>query len=115
MPEQITVKIIKSEVPIVWLDTSIINVMTQWKHDLCKIDDVQKERISGLYNAIYENTRKGKLICPLAEQEEEVWIERNKWLNIIHSISLGIENLITSKREIHNKANAADTKSRAAD
>ena len=93
MAEQVQVEIIKSEIPIIWIDTSIIIAMAQWKNDLCDLDDVQKSRISNLYYAIYENTRKGRLICPLAEQEEEIWIERDKWLDTIHEISLGIESL----------------------
>jgi hypothetical protein len=93
MPEEVQVNIIKSDIPIIWIDTSIITIMTQWKYDLCDLDDVQKRRIGDLYNAIYENTRKGKLICPLAEQEAEIWIERDKWLDTIHTISLGIETL----------------------
>ena len=91
MTEQIDVEIIKSEIPIIWIDTSIINLMTQWKYDLCRIDSVQKERISHLYNAIYNNVRNGRLICPLAEQEGEVWIERDKWLDTIQGLSLGME------------------------
>ena len=87
------VKIIKSEIPIIWIDTSIITVMTQWKNDLCRLDSVKEERISKLYNQIYDNTRKGKLICPLADQEQEIWIERDKWLDTINTLSLGIESL----------------------
>lgn len=90
MQKSIDVKIIKSEVPIIWIDTSIINLMTQWKYSLGKLDKLQLARIENLYNDIYENVRKGRLICPLAEQEAEVWIERDKWLYTIHSLSFGI-------------------------
>jgi hypothetical protein len=101
MTEQISVKIIKSTIPIVWLDTSVITVMTQWKHSLCKLDDIKKERISNLYNFIYDNTQKGKIICPLAEQDQEIWVERDKWLNTILTLSLGIETLVLGS--IQNK------------
>lgn len=90
MQNSIDVKIIKSEIPIIWIDTSIINLMTQWKYNLGKLDNIQAVRIKNLYNAIYDNARKGRLICPLAEQEAEVWIERDKWLDTIHSLSFGI-------------------------
>ena len=90
MQESIDVKIIKSEIPIIWIDTSIINLMTQWKYKLGTLDHIQAVRIKNLYNAIYENVGRGRLICPLAEQEAEVWIERDKWLNTMHSLSLGI-------------------------
>lgn len=65
--------------------------MTQWKYKLGKLDNIQTARIKNLYNAIYDNARKGRLICPLAEQEAEVWIERDKWIDTIHSLSFGIQ------------------------
>lgn len=91
MSNEIEIKIIKSELPIIWIDTSIINLMTQWKFKLCQFERIQEERILCLYNSIYDNVRKGRLICPLAEQAEEVWIERDKWFDTIHGLSLGIE------------------------
>lgn len=91
MADKIEIKIIKSEIPIIWIDTSIINLMTQWKFKLGRLDRIQEERVSRLYNSIYNNIKKGRLICPLAEQEGEVWVERDKWLDTIQSLSLGIE------------------------
>lgn len=91
MTQKIDVRIQKSEIPIIWIDTSIINLMTQWKYGLGKLEKTQENRISKLYNSIHGAVSKGKLICPLAEQEGEVWVERNKWLNTIHSLALGIE------------------------
>ena len=91
--EEIKVQVVKCEMPIMWLDTSIINLMTQWRHKLCRLDSSREQRISGLYNAIYKATRKGRLICPLAEQEGEVWVERDKWMETINTLSLGIEAL----------------------
>jgi hypothetical protein len=90
---QIDVKIVKSEIPIIWIDTSIITYMAKWKYKLCNLEKVQEERISKLYQLIYDSTRKGALICPYAEQEAEVWAERDKWLDIIHNLSLGIDTL----------------------
>ena len=89
--ELIEVKIGKSEIPIIWIDTSIISNMTQWKYKLCSLSKIQEKRISDLYNAILKFTRKKKLICPFSEQEEEIWIERNKWLEIMNTLSLGIK------------------------
>lgn len=91
--EEIKVQMVKSEIPVMWLDTSIINLMTQWKHKLCRLESTREQRICDLYNTIYEATRKGKLICPLAEQEGEVWVERDKWMKTINTLSLGIETL----------------------
>lgn len=84
-----SVKIKKSTVPILWIDTSIIINMTLLRLGT-KLDSTQKKRIEFLYQAIKEATRKGKLICPLADQDEEIWVERKEFLNTIHELSLGI-------------------------
>ena len=44
-----------------------------------------------MFDQIYNLTRAGKLICPLAEQEAEIWVEPDKWLDTIHPFTLGIE------------------------
>ena len=67
--------------------------MTQWRHKLCRLDSAREVQISSLFKAIYEATRKARLICPLAEQEGEVWVERDKWMETINTLSLGIEAL----------------------
>lgn len=92
--------ITKSPLPIIWLDTSIITVMAQWKHKLCQLQPIQEKRISWLYEEIYNLTRAGKIICPLAEQAGEVWAKRKKWLDTIHTLTLGIETL--SELSIHD-------------
>lgn len=84
-----SVKIKKSTVPILWIDTSIIINMTLLRLGT-KLDSTQKKRIEFLYQAIKEATRKGKLICPLADQDEEIWVDRKEFLNTIHELSLGI-------------------------
>lgn len=86
-------KIEKSPLPIVWIDTSIILNMTRLKHNLGSLSSVQKKRISWLYEQLYNLGRSGKILCPLAEQDLEVWAERDKWFDTIHSLSLGIETL----------------------
>lgn len=91
--EDIIVHVEKCDTPIIWLDTSIINLMTQWRHKLCTLDSTREFQVSALFKKIYEATRKGKLICPLAEQESEVWVERDKWMETINTLSLGIEAL----------------------
>lgn len=90
----------KSPVPIIWVDTYIITVMAQRKHSLCNLQPVQEKRISWLYDQIYKLTRDGKIICPLAEQEAEVWVNRKEWLDTIHSLTLGIVTL--AEQSIHN-------------
>ncbi len=87
----INVNIEKSASPIVWIDTSIITNMTIWKNNPDQLDKIQSGRIENLYNMLYENTRAGRVICPAAEQEGEVWIDREQWLDTIHTLSLGID------------------------
>ena len=99
MTIQVTIE--KCPVPIIWLDTSIISCLTQWKHKIVKLEQTMLDRVSRLYDQIYEATRAGKLICPLAEQEAEIWIERDKWLDTMHSLTFGIET--AARQSIHNK------------
>lgn len=87
----INVNIEKSDIPIVWIDTSIITNMTIWKNNPDQLDEIQSDRIENLYNLLYENTRAGRVICPAAEQEGEVWIDREQWLDTMHTLSLGID------------------------
>jgi hypothetical protein len=85
-----TVTIKKSPVPIIWIDTSIIINIT--KHRLGnKLDEIQLRRTRFLYDAIKRGTRAGKLICPLAEQDEEIWGERKACLDTIEELSMGIK------------------------
>lgn len=100
MSQEPIFNITKSPLPIIWLDTSIITVMTQWKHKLCQLQPIQEKRISWLFEEIYNLTRAGKIICPLAEQEGEVWAKRKEWLDTIHTLTLGIETL--SELSIHD-------------
>jgi hypothetical protein len=84
-------KIEKSNIPIVWLDTSVITNITKYKKSPDKLEVKQRSRIEKLYSQVYEYGRAGKIICPLAEQEGEVWIGRDAWLDTINELSLGIE------------------------
>jgi hypothetical protein len=83
------VEVSKSSIPIIWLDTFIIINMTQWKLGK-SIEKIQKDRVAYLYNKIYELTRKKKLICPIADQKEEIWIGRSDCLKTMLELSLGI-------------------------
>jgi len=91
--KDVVIKIIKSTIPILWLDTSVIVFLTRWKNNIGALEQIQKDRIGRLYDQIYKYTRAGKLICPLAEQDREIWVERDKWLDTIHNLSLGISTL----------------------
>ncbi len=91
MGNKIEVKIEKCPIPIVWLDTSIITNLSICKSNPDKLQKVTHDRLSRIYELIYTYGRAGKIICPLAEQEQEVWIGRDDWLNTINELSLGIE------------------------
>lgn len=80
----------KCAIPIVWIDTSIITNMTIARISPTQLDQLQLKRIRTLYNDIKVATRKGKVICPLSSQEQEVWIDRDDWLDTIHDLGLGI-------------------------
>jgi hypothetical protein len=86
----IKAEIQKSSVPIVWIDTSVILNMTIAKKNPAKLQEVQLQRINNLTRNIREASRKGKVICPLANQEMEIWIDRDAWLDTIHDLGLGI-------------------------
>lgn len=87
----VSIKIEKSPVPIVWLDTSIITNMTVHKANPNQLDKTQQVRIGQLYELVRSASRAGRIICPLAEQEMEVWAGRDEWLDTIHDLGLGIE------------------------
>jgi hypothetical protein len=74
--------------------------MTQWKHKIGKLEQPTLDRVTKLYDHIYDAARAGRLICPLAEQEAEIWVERDKWLDTMHSLTFGIET--AASQSIHD-------------
>jgi len=95
------IEVEKSKIPIVWLDTSVIINITIFKENPNKLQEPQRSRIELLYKLVLEYSQAGKIICPLADQEGEVWINRKEWMNTIRELSLGIECL--SLKEIQDK------------
>lgn len=103
MESKPSINIEKSSIPILWLDTSIIFNITFWKLGN-KIDNKQKERASYLFDSIYKLTRQKKLICPIADQKEEIWNGRNDCLQVMLDLSLGIKSKFSeSVKEIQIK------------
>ena len=92
MIELPNVSVTKSSIPIIWLDTYIVFYMTQWKLGK-SIDAIQKDRVTYLYNTIYELSRKKKLICPISDQKEEIWIGRKECLQTMLELSLGVHSI----------------------
>jgi len=97
--EQPKIEMEKCKVPIVWIDTSIITNICIYKEDPSKFDDIAGQRIKSIYELIYKSTRAGKIICPLAEQDREVWIGRDDWLKTINDLGLAIKCSTTKKIE----------------
>lgn len=84
------VTIEKSPTPIVWVDTSIVTNITMWRYDPTQLQKTQRERIENIYHHIIDNTRAGNIVCPAAEQESEVWVNRGHWLDTMNTLSMGI-------------------------
>lgn len=88
----------KSTPPMIWLDTSIISKIARYKLGK-SLNESDKERISKLYILILEKVKEKKLLCPEADQIEELNLfiqgedEYKKFVkecyNIIASLSVG--------------------------
>lgn len=89
----IKVNIEKSPTPLLWIDTSILIKMA--KSSLGeKISEQEKQQVQYLYDAIIKKTKDKKLICPEADQQEEIELgERleKECREIQAKLSLGIE------------------------
>lgn len=84
-------KFIKCNIPIIWLDTSIIFKMALWKLNL-SLSDVDKRRVSTLYNLISKLLERKKILCPAGGgQEEEIWVSEKTCQDIIHYLSYGVD------------------------
>lgn len=64
-------EIIKSNIPIMWLDTAIIIKIAKIKNGMMENYPYKQELID-LYNTIIAKRKKKKLICPKGDQEEEI-------------------------------------------
>ena len=63
--------------------------MTKWKKEL-PLDPVTAKRMEYLYKNIHQFVLEKKLICPRADQGEEIWVERPEIIKTMLSLSLGI-------------------------
>lgn len=88
----INVHVEKCPVPIIWVDTSIIILMAKWKIDASRLSDIEKDRVEALYKKILANVGLRKLICPFAEQKEEVFGgNRKECFDIFNALTHGIQ------------------------
>lgn len=65
------VSIEKSRIPIIWLDTSAIIRLTKYRVNEY-LPELEYRRYSELYQLIYKKVREKKLLCPKADQLEEI-------------------------------------------
>lgn len=91
--DHIKIIIEKSSIPLIWIDTSIIIKMAKLKLKE-KISEEEKGRIRYLYDIIGNEVNKKKLLCPGADQQEEIEIGgrlENECREIQTQLSLGIK------------------------
>lgn len=86
---KLQVKIQKSPIPIVWLDTSIVANIAKIKLDK-PCEKKTSSHIKELYELISKLINEGKIICPHASQSNEIWCMRQEWLDVMGELSLGI-------------------------
>ena len=89
------IKIAKSRIPIMWLDTSIMLKLTRYLHNPDKLHQPDRERISHLYSLLVPAVNNNRLIIPICEQAQEVVGEdrQREWFNAMQHITLGIMSL----------------------
>lgn len=61
----------KSPIPIIWLDTSAVIRLTKYRVKEY-LPELEYKRYSELYQLIYKKVRERKLLCPKADQLEEI-------------------------------------------
>jgi hypothetical protein len=91
--DDVKVNIEKSPIPLVWIDTSILIKMAKLKSGE-RISEEEKQQIKYLYDSIIDKTKKKKMICPMADQYEEIEIgERleKECRDVQLELSLGIK------------------------
>ena len=75
--DKFKINIIKSKIPIMWIDTSlIINLIKLEKGEISN-NNSEKERLSKLHELLNQKVSEKKLLCPIGEQKEEIILGRS--------------------------------------
>lgn len=82
--------LIKCDIPIIWLDTSIIIKIVKWKNNSLK-NKSDLKTIPEIYKTIRKLVDSRKIICPIADQREEIYWNDNLTLEVLSSLSKGIK------------------------
>ena len=85
----VTVNIKKSPIPIVWIDTSLVINFTKIRLGI-KLQNPLKNWTKNLYHKLADLSKSGKVICPFADQDDEIWAQRDECLETINTLALGI-------------------------
>jgi hypothetical protein len=84
------INLIKCNIPIIWLDSSIIIKVVKCKNNTLK-NKSDLETIPEIYNTVKKLADSKKLICPIADQREEIYWNDRMTLDILSSLSKGIK------------------------
>jgi hypothetical protein len=82
-------EILRCRLPIIWLDTSVLIKRAQIKAGV-NIGQLDRARVLYLHENIYRLVRGGQLLCPEANQQSEIWRNRDALSAAINEHSLGV-------------------------
>jgi hypothetical protein len=82
-------RVLPCRLPVIWLDTSFFIKQSQIRSG-AKIGAADRERVEYLHENIYRLVRSGQLLCPEANQQSEVWRQRDALSSSINALSLGV-------------------------
>ena len=84
------INLLKCNLPILWLDSSIIIKIVKWKSNSLK-NKSDLTTIPEIYNTVKKLIDRKKLICPSADQREEIYWNDRTTINVLSSLSKGIK------------------------
>jgi hypothetical protein len=85
----IRVTIEKCPIPWIWLDTSVILRIAEFKSNRLS-DSVQRQRIGFLVDRLEPLVASGRVICPETSQADEIWRDRKRFTSVLNSLSMGL-------------------------
>ncbi|WP_133135917.1 hypothetical protein [Legionella rowbothamii] len=105
------IKITKCPIPIVWLDTSVMLLLTKLNNNPHRLNESELKNISLLSPYLEKGVLEGKILIPISEQGLEIIGEdkNREWFDTMQSITLGI--LASSSWDIENIQTRAGMKS----
>jgi len=74
--DKVKINIIKSKIPIMWIDTSLIINLVKLEKGEISSNNSEKERLNKLHELLNQKVSEKKLLCPRGDQEEEIILGR---------------------------------------